>query len=375
MSDREIREKPDAIDATLEMLEVIELENTLYSLMKNDTPVANMNTRLTSILKRTSIYKPLLPETNRDSIVKYFFTRPRCNLSRSNIIMDRVLAKLLKSKGNSIEKYVRVLLDPFLGYKFNKEYVDSELNLVDEPFMPILNNTINTASGHPDPIIDTFTSKEGVMKEQVTHYDGTDKIFNSWDMTVTFNNVVGEGVWLLIDTWVRYGTLVKSALMPYTRYLLGRQIDYQSCLYTIVLDTDGRSIKHTASTMLFPTATTKGSIFDTAKGTSKRSGDGDVMVRFKCLGAEYDDPITSFEFNKHVATFAPSLRGYLDGDITGSDYIVVPPNIYKRFSTKCIPFIDLYAGKLEWLVLKDEVVNLKEDYLKILKTLGDKTNG
>ena len=120
MSDREVRNKSDAIDPSLEMLEVIELENTLYSLMKSDTPVANMNTRLTSILKRTSIYEPLLPETNRDSMVKYFFTRPRCNLSRKNIIMDRVLAKLLKSKGNSIEKYIRVLLDPFLGFKFNK---------------------------------------------------------------------------------------------------------------------------------------------------------------------------------------------------------------------------------------------------------------
>lgn len=354
-----------------EILEVLELESVLYDLMKSSTPLAQNKNRLTSILKRTSIYKPLLPEVNRDSKVMYFFTRPRLNLSKRNIIMDRILAKLGKVKGDSIEKYVRVVLDPKLGDKTNVEYVDSNLNESDEPFITILNNTVETVSGHPDPVIDTFTSKQGVFKEEVSHYDGIDTLYGTWDATINFTNVASEGVWLLFDTWIKYGTLAKiGKVMPYTRYQLARQIDYQSCMYTLVMDSDGRTIKHTSSTILFPTAISKGRIYDSSKDNPTRAGDKEVSIRFKCIGAEYDDPISLFEFNKHVATFAPSLRGYLNGDITNSEYVVVPPNIYKRFSNRCIPFIDLYNGKLEWLVNKNDVKSLKEDYLKLINELG-----
>lgn len=348
------------------ILEMEKMEKTLFSMMKNDTPLARVESSLTSILRRTSIDKPVLPEKARHNEVKYFFTKPRLNLSRGNITTDRLLSKLNKKIGESIEKAVRLLLDPRLGYKrANQEYVKSDIIKNDEPFITILTNTINTVSGHPDPIIESYTSKEGLYKEQISHIEGTDKLYGAWYATMNFTNVVGEGVWLLFDTWLRYSVMVKHGkVLPYSRYLLGRQVDYQSGMFTLVLGDDNRTIKHIASTILFPTALSKGKIFDSSKDSPKRGESEDISVRFRCLGAEYDDPITAFEFNKHVATFATTLRGYLHGDIRGSEYIVVPPNIYSRFNDRCIPFIDLANGKLEWLVHKDEVETLSKDFYK-----------
>lgn len=354
----------------LHLLEVIELEKQLRDKMREETPMANYTNSLTSCLRRTSIMKPLLPEMSRGTFVKHFLTRPRLNLSKENLKQNRLLAKLGQEKGDSISKYVRTCLDPSLGYAFSKEYTDSSLNPSDEPFMTILNNALHTFSGHPDPIIDTHTSKEGNMKEQWSYIDGIDEIYKTWDATLSFHNIVGEGVWLLLDTWIKYSTLARRGVVnPYPRYLVGRQIDSQSCCYTFVLENDGRTIKHTATTILFPTAISKGNMFDINKGADKRKDSTDVAARFSCVGAEYDDPISCFEFNKHVATFAPSLRGYLDGNIDGSEYYVIPPDLYKRFNSFSIPFVDLYNGTLERLVHKDNVEKIKIDLEKLLEEL------
>lgn len=349
------------------MEELKQMEKTLLKLMKNDTPLANKDDSLTSIFRRVTIDKTILP-TERHNAVKYFFTRPRVNLSRSTLIVDRILSKLNKTIGDSIEKSIRLLLDPSLGYKrANTEYVENNIIRNDEPFITVLSNAVNTVSGHPDPIIESFTSKEGLYKEQVSHIEGTDKLFGAWYATINFTNLKGEGVWLLLDTWIRYSVLVKAGkILPYSRYLLGRQVDYQSGLFTLVLGDDNRTIKHIASTIVFPTALSKGKLFDSMKDVSKRAGVEDISVRFRCIGAEYDDPITAFEFNKHVASFAGSLRNYIHGDIRGSEYVVVPPNIYSRFNDRCIPFIDLKYGKLEWLVHKDDVEELSKEFYELL---------
>jgi len=57
----------------------------------------------------------IIPE-NRDNEGYVFFTRPQLNLTYGNISNMRKFMSLLSTQPNSIQRYVRVMLDPRLLY-------------------------------------------------------------------------------------------------------------------------------------------------------------------------------------------------------------------------------------------------------------------
>ena len=352
---------------------LLELEKKLNNRLEIENSIGNQEKSLTNLLRTVSIDNSITTEKDRITHLVHLFTKPRLNLSRPNIIMNRMLAKLLKT-ADGVEKYVRLALDPKLSFKNkgnsryqqNREYIHSKLINNHSPFIPILTNGLLTISGHPDPVMEAYVSKEGVLKEQIAYGDGTDRILGAMQMDVLFKNIKGESIWLLFDTWLKYIALVRiGRILPYPKYILARIIDYQTGIWSIALDDDRTTIKHLSHLIAFPEALNKGRLYDKGEDP-KRTEDTNLNVRFRVLGVEYDDPILLFEFNKEVAKFIPGLRGYLKGDITGSGYVNIPPSVQHRFQYESIPFIDLKNGKLLRLVHESNVKYIVGDYEEVL---------
>ena len=107
---------------------------------------------------------------NRDYKGFTFFTRPLLNLSTLNVANNRDMIDLLTTNERSINRYVRMMLDPRLAV--DKKLGGSELTcpLVDnkQAFIPILSNNLVSISGFPDLNLPTYTSDEGIRREQWT---------------------------------------------------------------------------------------------------------------------------------------------------------------------------------------------------------------
>ena len=106
--------------------------------------------------------------------------------------------------------------------------------MVDENngFIPILTNLITKCDGWPDTVIPTFTTKEGMRREQWGMADGSIDIYESWDMNTSFRNIRDEPLILLFDTWLKYMTYVYEDLMsPYMDFIAENEIDYNTRIY------------------------------------------------------------------------------------------------------------------------------------------------
>jgi len=348
-----------------------EREDGYNDILQYTTPIGDERTRLTNFLHGVQpVARTKMPGLNRDYHAHVFFTRPAIRLSYHNLTRSRKLAKLLNTRTNSLERYVRCLLDPHLYFgesvmATSSDTISAELrglksDLLNQynPHMPPLSNGLLDLTGFPDPVLDVFSSKEGMRKEQYTWGDGINTINNIVQLDVTFANVEEEVIPLIMDTWLEYISRVRTGdAWPYLELMLGREIDYTTNITTIITGEDNRSIKHIASTIGFPIANPQGALFNVTASTPKSQENTTYNTRFQCFGMEYDDPILAMEFNLRVAKFHPQLRPYLESKKI--DMVELSPAEYQSFGGLAIPFIDLKYNKLEWLISKDDYEIIK----------------
>lgn len=280
--------------------------------------------------------QPLPKNTDTQGLV--FFTRPTMNLSYDNLSLDRRLTPLSTNEANSYPYMIRALLDPYRGQDLKSPFVDSE-----NVFIPILSNTLLDMSGWPDIMGDTYTSSEGAQKESWAMFDGTSKIRNTWDANMTFRNVQGDPITLMMLTWIIYGTGVyEGDLLPYTRMMFENRIDYTTGIYRLILSGDGRYVTKIARTVGFPYAISIGSSFNYQADQFLNNDNDTISVPFKCMGAEYQDPILIHEFNHVVKMMNPWLRAGGGVKLKRSEHAL--------FSRLAYPQIDEDTLELHWIV-------------------------
>lgn len=333
------------------------LSDALYGITINDTKV--------------------IPKLSQDSHVYVFFTRPQLNLSKSNIHRDRRFASLLTNSDDTIQAYVRGILDPRLhlsnylypdhSYDENtlkKNKLDKKEDLIRSslydnrmPFIPILSNALTSISGFSDVVLNTFTSSPGMRKEEYGWGDGETRIFNSIELDMTFKNYVEEPIMHLIPTWVNYISNVKKGVFsPYNDMKLRRETDYMSAIYVVVLGENKRTIKRIARTIGHPITDPQGKFFDWTRSESKRGENQDINVRFKCYGIEYNDPMLMLEFNKVMGIFDARFKELLyNNPKDGGAFYEVPNQLLETVSNEARPFIDLRYNTLEWLIDKEKI--------------------
>jgi hypothetical protein len=284
-------------------------------------------------------------QKNTDHQGLTLFTRPQLNLSYDNVLADRTLTSLLDKNPLSMYAAIRGLLDPRLA---------GVSNLIDprNAFIPILTNTLMNISGFPDVTLDTYTSPEGMRQESYSIVDSIADINNSYDLTATFANVQGDPVTALFHFWTRYASNVYTGRMvPYPEKIVENEVDYQTRIWRLVLDGSKRYVKKIGcANVAFPVASPLGASFNYSKDTPYINENDQISIPFRCMGAEYNDPILISEFNATVASFNnamwnPSQKGYRKlsrYEISGYNY-------------EGYPRINLETMELEWWVVNSRL--------------------
>jgi len=324
--------------------------------------------------------KGLLPE-NRDSYGLTFFTRPQLNLQDANLRNIRSFYNLLTTKVNSVQRFVRASLDPRLAHNQRVKHVDSIVaddtsigqsskttQLVDKnmAFIPVLTNTIKSMSGWPDVVMPSFTSKSGLKKEQWSIADGSIEIYEAFDLDVNFRNIKDEPIILMMQTWLTYmANVFEGNISPYMDFITENEIDYNTRIYRLVLDESKRYVKKIAATgASFPINVPSGKFYDYNDATKYNDQTKEINIRFKCMGAMYNDSILVKEFNETGAIFNPDIRKLLDGDAS-HNLEVIPYDLLERLNHRGYPVIDIATMELTWYINKDSIT-----YKELLKSIG-----
>lgn len=300
----------------------------------------------------------LLPKSN-DQYGLTFFTRPRLRLTYDNIIADRTFALLNNKDENSVYRWVRATLDPLIRQGYHScPLVDPK-----QAFIPMLTNALSSLSGWPEISVDTYTSNEGIRKEQWSMADGFAKFHSVFSLNAEFKNMVNNPITELFYYWTQYALMVHEGLMfPHLDSSLENEIDYQTRIYRVVFDSTGNFVQDIAACgIAFPLASNIAAKFDFTDESVFNQGLDVVSIPFQCTGAIYKDPILMKEFNLTVQTFNLGMHD----SVREKEYRCLNPNELRLFNHFGYPRIDPFTGAFEWWVSK-------ADYKAVMNAQGYK---
>ena len=288
-----------------------------------------------------------------------FFTRPRMNLSYDNLVNDRHMLPLGTPRPDSIYRAIRVMLDPQIAETDNGgEGATSDLFDNRQAFMPMLSNLCLNLSGFPDVTVETYASTEGMRKESWAMVDDVADINNTYDITANFANIPGDQVTTLFHLWVRYASNVYlDHMVPRPEMVMENEIDYQTRIYRIRLDKSKRFVKKIGcANVAFPVASPLGASFNYDREQPFDEENQQVSIPFRCIGAEYNDPILVREFNATVQRFNPTM-------VTPSAfYKALTPAEAELFNFEGYPLINEHTMELEWWVSQQEFDQVMDEY-------------
>lgn len=350
--------------------------------------MADINTSLENVLNYTpfgQMYKstgvtfhginhrktPVPPPINKDDYGLIFFTRPQLNLSTENILEERFMGPLLTKNAASIQRIIRMYLDPRLGIAnppMTSPFVDNK-----SAFIPLLSNQCISCSGWPDVLLDTFESQPGIYKEVYGQTDGVFKNYTSYDIVATFRNMAGDPITLLFLIWTFYQAAVfEGALVPYPDFLVQNEIDYNTRIYRLVLDSSRRYVQKIACTgASWPINVPVGSSYNFEVDTPLNESNKEITIQFRSLGARFMDEIVVHDFNKVVGIFNPDMR-HRDMS-TNKTMVKIPIDQLQLFNYRGYPHIHPNTKELQWYVPKSEhdaVVNNYNAHMNALYQVG-----
>lgn len=302
-------------------------------------------------------YAPL----NRTANGFVFFTRPRMNLSYDNITQVRTLTPMLTLNEWNVMRAIRAMLDPE-GSRHVGGYHSPMINTFN-PFMPVLSNNLLSLSGWPEMVVDTFTSDPGIYKEEWSIADGFSRIFGTYELTANFRNIQGDPISWIFHFWTQYMLMMHEGVMnPRPAQLIDNEVDYDTRIYRLIMDPTWTYVEKIAACgACFPVSNNMAQQFDFDVNKPISDGPDEISVSFKCMGADYNDPISLLEFNMVGELFDPRLMN----QFRGKHYRRVAPAEAMLMNHRAIPRIDTITMELEWWILNEEYdkVMLKGDTL------------
>lgn len=283
-----------------------------------------------------------------------FFTRPNLNLSYDNIMAIRQLSVLASNQPRSYNRIIRRMLWPD---SINSD-IKGDNTIFDnrQAFMPLLSNCLTNMSGWPDLTLHAYSTSEGMAKEVWMMNDSIAEINGRFSLDCTFENTLGDPISFTLFAWLLYigGVYMGTKIQPAGYSIVQREIDYQTRIYRFVMDWSGRYIqKWAACGAAMPVGLSIGTSFNFSRDTPYNEANKQVQASFECVVAEYNDPITLWEFNKLVVMFNPDMG---DG-IRDRTMVMVGPEERKLFNYKGYPWINLNGDpEMQWFVDRDEYV-------------------
>lgn len=292
---------------------------------------------------------------NKDMPGFTFFTRPQLNMQIDNLRNVRQFASLLSSRPESMQSYIRCMLDPRLmvGVRFRGPSGPYPAGIHYCPFVdnrnafiaPLTNNLVSM-SGWPSISVPINTSAPGLYNESQTMVDGRVLNAEAFDITANFRNTRGDSILYLFYTWALYMSMVfEGKLVPYLDFISENELDYNTRIYRIVTDYTKRRVTKIACTLAsIPVGVPTGDAFDIPGDKPYIEANREISMRFACNGVRYFDDLVAKEFNEVVCIFNPDM----EDDVRRNLMYKVPYKSYSLFKGLCYPRINLDTAELEW---------------------------
>lgn len=307
--------------------------------------------------------EPAIP-VNRDSYGICFFTKPLLNLQTKNIRNIRTLNHLVTTDEKSIQRIIRTTLDPRLlvGAKSLSCPLVDKNNI----FIAPLTNAVESITGWPDLVLDSYVSKPGVYKEQFGFIDSVDDKYSKYTLNCNFRNIPSSALIELFRVWREYASLVHQGICsPYPDMILHREIDYNTRIWRLVLDSTKNIVTFISSTIAYPVSLPTGSISNYERDKPFNMSNQTFSINFDCFGYEIMDPILIHEFNASVCIFNPAmLNEYRD-----SNMVKIPALYLKSLNSRGYPRINPITRELEWYVFPDTWITHITNLDNIAKSL------
>lgn len=283
---------------------------------------------------------------NRDFYGLAFFTRPTMNMTRVNIGTLRQMMPLTNTNERSVQRIIRSLLD----YRLFSKGISCPFVDPNQAFISPLTNHLLSMNGWPDIVAQSFRSHDGAYKESYGFVDGNIVAdVQDFDLTCTFRNLTGDPITAFFYYWLRYMEGVFTGeLFPYMDHVFNNEIDYQTRIYRVVLDSTKTVVQKIAATGIsYPENSPLGAAFDFDSRTEPiNRGNDQITINFKCFGATYLDDILIDEFNRTVQLFQPLMS-----DDRRSNYFVkIPFGALSIFNTMGYARINPDTYELEWYI-------------------------
>lgn len=339
---------------------------SLDSIFTNSTQIGSVENAAQRIFYGLDHRQMGLPvPQNKESQPLLFFTRPQLNLTKENARATRQFIPLLTTESMSYQRAVRCLLDPRLHYNNNitSPMVDPLM-----AFIPILGNTVLSLSGWPGFNLESYTSRPGVYKEVFSMVDGISDFYGAYTLSANFRNIMGDPISFLFAVWCLYQQEVfKGTMMPYPDFIVRNEIEYNSCVWALVLDYTRTYVQKIARTgAMYPTGIDIARSFDfTREGKAYSDATHEVSIQFQANGFCFNDPILIHEFNEVVEIFNPDMWD----DNRAKSMKQIPMSQLSLFNGQGYPRIDPVTSKLEWYVRKDIYLAKLNEYNTYYKTL------
>lgn len=322
--------------------------------------------------------KELPMAKNREQAYLTFFTRPDLNLNSANLNVSRRMADKAMSAYNSANMAIIAALDPL------NEIVANDVKHIrlgsplkagipfdnKQAFIPLLSNTLLSISGFPDNTLDTFTSNEGIKREQFSMVDSCYNINNTFSLSATFRNVDGDPITALFSTWLEYMSSVYFGdMLPRAANIYQNDIDYQTRIYRLNVTPDLRYVtKIGVANAAFPTNDNLGAAMNIDMSNPFITDADSININFQCIGAQYQDPMLIEEFNILVSTFNSDMKprpkqNYFQP--VSDELIALQPSEVFYFNYYGYPHISVRTREITWYVYQSTYNYIKNEVLGI----------
>jgi len=240
-----------------------------------------------------------------------FITRPHLNLSNQNLVHLRNFYPLLYASSNSVQMYIRQMLDPVYCESNGGEGGPNECPFIDKAnaFNTLLFNSLKSINGFPDPDLTTESTAGGFFSEQQTNVIGYNRLAKGQDLQLEFRDYIGGPVLAMHDYWCQYmGNIADGSMCQYMDDIENNLMGYTVSIYRFITDHTGRIITRWAkATGCFPKMQPTGTPFNVNQNEKTIESVKTFTIPYWCHHFGYNDPAIISEFNTLVGRYNPLL--------------------------------------------------------------------
>lgn len=310
---------------------------------------------LVKMLRGTRILGPgnQMAPVPDDTIGLVFVSRPELNLSDSNVVKHPQLISLYKPTKNSLNAYIKGLLDPKWGR------TEGGLGQILDPYYPWIapiTNFVKVSSGFPDVTLNVEKGEPGIRKQVQMRPSGILKVNWDYDMRMTFHNPkpnILPYMFDVINHYIEAVTLGDEGLDPYPEALLQNYRDWDMRIYHLILNKNMKNIEGIyCNAYCWPNTFPSGafSTIDRTKNTLIGQGQDELDINFPSVGFRYNNIRVVGAFNETTVKF----NSRMSDRERHKYYRKLSTSEYMANGTTSYPWINIDTMELEYWSPIDE---------------------